>query len=242
MKILRTLVFAAALGLAGCVTPEPSGAQAEGVSSALPSDNSKAGAEEQIASLRAAADGSSDVIIITAEPLSALLENRSEREQFSLLTYAMGTALRATTASPLLTTNGENHGRATIIDGPHGMVITVFASDIPPGFHGVHLHQVGDCSDPGAGFKASGGHIGVDEAEHGILNPKGYHVGADFPNVWASEAGITAELFAAGLTFEQALDEDGFALIIHENPDDHISQPIGGAGARIACAAFFPEL
>ena len=31
------------------------------------------------------------------------------------------------------------------------------------------------------------------------------------------------------------LDEDGSAVIIHEQPDDHLTQPIGGAGGRIAC-------
>jgi Cu-Zn family superoxide dismutase len=36
---------------------------------------------------------------------------------------------------------------------------------------------------------------------------------------------------------EPLLDGDGSALLIHAAPDDHTSQPIGGAGARIACAA-----
>jgi len=27
------------------------------------------------------------------------------------------------------------------------------------------------------------------------------------------------------------------AVVIHASPDDHASQPIGGAGARVACAA-----
>jgi len=31
------------------------------------------------------------------------------------------------------------------------------------------------------------------------------------------------------------LDGDGSAVIIHEHPDDHMSQPIGGAGGRIGC-------
>jgi Cu-Zn family superoxide dismutase len=31
------------------------------------------------------------------------------------------------------------------------------------------------------------------------------------------------------------LDEDGSAFIIHENADDHMTQPIGGAAGRIAC-------
>jgi Cu-Zn family superoxide dismutase len=32
------------------------------------------------------------------------------------------------------------------------------------------------------------------------------------------------------------MDADGAALVIHANPDDYRSQPIGGAGDRVACA------
>ena len=51
-----------------------------------------------------------------------------------------------------------------------------------------------------------------------------------------------AEVFAPNLSLGEAvgrlnlLDADGSALVIHASPDDHVSQPIGGAGARIACA------
>ena len=31
------------------------------------------------------------------------------------------------------------------------------------------------------------------------------------------------------------LDADGSAIVVHASPDDHKSQPIGGAGARVAC-------
>jgi len=31
------------------------------------------------------------------------------------------------------------------------------------------------------------------------------------------------------------MDKDGSALVIHANPDDYKTQPIGGAGARIVC-------
>lgn len=136
-------------------------------------------------------------------------------------------------------TDGTSIGEASLRPGPHGMVIRLKASGIPEGWHGAHLHQVGDCTDYDKGFKASGSHINISGAEHGLLNPAGYHTGADFPNLYATEEkGLVGELFASGLLLEQANDDDGFALIIHENEDDHITQPIGGAGARLACAAF----
>ena len=31
------------------------------------------------------------------------------------------------------------------------------------------------------------------------------------------------------------LHEDRLAIIIHESPDDHMTQPIGGAGGRTGC-------
>ncbi|PZN98004.1 MAG: superoxide dismutase family protein, partial [Alphaproteobacteria bacterium] len=35
-------------------------------------------------------------------------------------------------------------------------------------------------------------------------------------------------------------DTDGLSFLVHANLDDHVSQPIGGAGARIACGVFQP--
>jgi superoxide dismutase, Cu-Zn family len=32
------------------------------------------------------------------------------------------------------------------------------------------------------------------------------------------------------------LDGDGTAVVFHAAPDDHMTQPIGGAGARVGCA------
>lgn len=135
-------------------------------------------------------------------------------------------------------TEGTAIGEATVRPGPHGMVIRIMAEGLPEGWHGAHLHQVGDCSDYENGFKKSGSHINVSGTEHGLLNPEGYHTGADFPNMWAHADGMKGELFAGGLLLDQAKDDDGFALVIHESEDDHVSQPIGGAGARLACAAF----
>jgi Cu-Zn family superoxide dismutase len=50
-----------------------------------------------------------------------------------------------------------------------------------------------------------------------------------------------AELYSPRVSLKGAggrpslLDADGSAIVVHANPDDHNSQPIGGAGARVAC-------
>ena len=78
-------------------------------------------------------------------------------------------------------------------------------------------------------------------ALHGLLNPDGNEAG-DLPNLYVAADGTgTAELFSgyvslSGKSTRPALmDTDGSALVIHASPDDHKTQPIGGAGARVAC-------
>lgn len=135
--------------------------------------------------------------------------------------------------------NGEGAviGAITIIEGPHGSMleVTLEPGSLTPGWHGLHLHQVGDCSDLGV-FKKSGGHLGLIVNGHGLLNPLGPEIG-DVPNIWAAADGSAGyEAFTPYITIEDLADEDGTAMIIHANRDDHISQPIGGAGPRVACA------
>lgn len=152
--------------------------------------------------------------------------------------------------------DGGPIGQATFRDGPNGVLIQLefSAGGLPTGWHGLHLHQRGDCSDFANGFQASGGHVGMGErVQHGLLNPRGPEAG-DLPNIFAPASGVfAAEVFAPLVTLGpripgtanraerlSLLDEDGSALLIHAGPDDQISQPIGGAGARIACAAITP--
>lgn len=133
--------------------------------------------------------------------------------------------------------DGSAIGDLVLRQGPHGVMVeaTVRAGGLAPGWHGLHLHQVGDCSDVGA-FKRSGGHVGMIEGGHGLLNPLGPEAG-DLPNIWAGPDGSAGYEAFTALTSTGALsDADGTALIIHESRDDHLSQPIGGAGARVACA------
>ena len=61
-----------------------------------------------------------------------------------------------------------------------------------------------------------------------------FFVGAD--GVGAAEVFSSFVTLTGGKAGAPALaDADGSALVIHANQDDYMSQPIGGAGARIAC-------
>ncbi len=132
---------------------------------------------------------------------------------------------------------GDEIGQVRLIEGPNGVILRAefAATALPSGWHGLHLHQVGDCTDLGV-FKRSGGHVGKIEGGHGLLNPKGPESG-DMPNLYIGpDGGGAMEALLLIESVNTLLDADGSALIVHEKADDHITQPIGGAGARIACA------
>ncbi|GAB5459186.1 MAG: hypothetical protein Hens3KO_22160 [Henriciella sp.] len=137
----------------------------------------------------------------------------------------------------LIDGSGSQIGSVNMLGGPNGvlMEVTVAEGGLEPGWHGLHLHQVGNCDDLGV-FKNSGGHVGMIANGHGLLNPAGPEAG-DLPNIWAGADGSAGyEAFSQLFTLSDIVDEDGGTLIIHAERDDHLSQPIGGAGARVACA------
>jgi Cu-Zn family superoxide dismutase len=143
--------------------------------------------------------------------------------------------MRAT--GDLMGNDGNTIGNVNMIEGPNGLVIEVTAEEsaIEPGWHAIHIHQTGDCSDEGE-YTVSGGHVGKIEGGHGLLNPDGPEAG-DLPNLYAFNNGkVMYETYTDLITLSDVMDEDGGAIIVHEGRDDHMSQPIGGAGDRVACA------
>ena len=137
----------------------------------------------------------------------------------------------------LMGDDGNEIGSINLVEGPNGILVNVSieASGLEPGWKAIHLHQTGDCSDTGE-YTASGGHIGKIEGGHGLLNQDGPEKG-DLPNLYVTADGsVEYETFTNLVAMSDILDDDGSAAIIHEGRDDHMSQPIGGAGARVACA------
>ena len=140
-------------------------------------------------------------------------------------------------AAEMIDPDGAVIGKATFEQTPHGVLMYVEVAGLPAGAHGIHLHAVGACTPD---FKAATGHINPDGVPHGLRHPEGPDHG-DLPNLYVGADGSAqAEFFTvlvsvAGGDVPALLDDDGSAVIIHENPDDHITQPIGGAGGRISC-------
>ncbi|HVK43264.1 MAG TPA: superoxide dismutase family protein [Phenylobacterium sp.] len=135
---------------------------------------------------------------------------------------------------------GAAIGTATLMDAPHGVLVRLQVKGLTPGWHGLHFHEKGDCSK--SDFTSAGGHVhGKPTMVHGLLNPDANEAG-DLPNLYVAADGTgNAEVFstfvslAAAAGREQLTDADGSAIVIHASPDDHKTQPIGGAGARMAC-------
>lgn len=167
----------------------------------------------------------------------------------TLLLAAPG-AVSAQTAAPaagaqtataaVKTGDGKDLGTATLTEAPHGVLLRLDMKGLTPGWHGLHFHEKGDCGTPD--FKSAGAHVHTTAAVvHGLLNLDGNDNG-DLPNIHAGADGaVMAELYSPLVSLKGAggrpalLDADGSAIVIHASPDDHKSQPIGGAGARVAC-------
>ena len=111
---------------------------------------------------------------------------------------------------------------------------------VPPGTHGVHVHNVGRCDAPE--FTSAGGHFDpgpAGNADPDLNHP--FHSG-DLPNIVANATGaVTATSYTTRFNLGGPLspfDADGAALIIHQNPDTYQTGTKGqgvGGGTPIAC-------
>jgi Cu-Zn family superoxide dismutase len=134
---------------------------------------------------------------------------------------------------------GESIGTIELSSTNAGVLLNLDLNGLTPdGEHAMHIHEVGDCT-PLESFKNSGGHFNPHGKHHGMKHPEGQHAG-DMPNLKPDGKGaIATTILNRHVTLDSGqagvFDADGSALIIHAGADDHMSQPSGAAGARIAC-------
>ena len=138
------------------------------------------------------------------------------------------------------TADGKDAGTLTLREGKGGAVdVKVDVKNLPPGEHGIHIHQNAKCDAPD--FKTSGGHFNPGSKLHGIKNPSGPHAG-DIPQnlIVAADGTDKVEFSLRGVSLDpKAMNSlftgDGTSIIIHEKADDMMTDPSGNSGARIAC-------
>jgi Cu-Zn family superoxide dismutase len=130
---------------------------------------------------------------------------------------------------------GQSVGTATLSDAPHGVNIKLDITNLPPGEHSLHIHQVAKCDPPD--FKTAGphfDHVGGEHAEH----DHGAMPAGDIPNfsLFVSKDGTAhAKVVAPNVTLgdddHSVFSNGGTAIVIHA--------VAGGTGdaapARIAC-------
>ncbi|WP_397414219.1 superoxide dismutase family protein [Phenylobacterium sp.] len=152
----------------------------------------------------------------------------------ALALFVATTAHAQAVTIPMKSNAGAFVGQVTFTAAPKGVLLRVETQGLAPGWHGLHFHEKADCSK--SDFTSAGGHVhGGGDRIHGLLNPAANEAG-DLPNLFVGADGIgKAEVFSALTTLAALRDADGSSVVIHANPDDHTTQPIGGAGPRIAC-------
>jgi superoxide dismutase, Cu-Zn family len=115
-----------------------------------------------------------------------------------------------------------------------GVRVHVHIEKAPPGQHGLHVHEKGDCSDPKAA--SAGGHFNPGGMEHaGPMDAK-HHAG-DLGNIEIKADGtgdldITSNMLTVKAGPNSVV---GRSVVFHEKADDLKTQPTGNAGGRLGC-------
>lgn len=146
-----------------------------------------------------------------------------------------GGKTRATAVAVLApAANGQVRGEVRFTEEAQGVRVTAQVTGLTPGKHGFHIHEKGDCSAPD--FMSAGGHWNPTGAPHGAPGTGSNHHYGDLGNLEANEQGVARlERTFNWLSFTGTNSFLGKAVLVHANPDDLTSQPVGNAGARVAC-------
>ncbi|MEU7691730.1 superoxide dismutase family protein [Microbispora hainanensis] len=151
----------------------------------------------------------------------------------------------------LTNAQGQNVGTVQVENDENGGTeVKIRVTALPPGFHGMHIHDKAVCDpnakDPATGspFSSAGSHLG-----------SGSHPGhaGDLPDLLVRGDGVgQASYVTDRFTVEDLLSGDGSSIIIHAKPDNHANIPgrysrsgpdaetlkAGDSGGRIACGVF----
>ena len=158
---------------------------------------------------------------------------------------AAGETDPSTATAVLRDATGATVGRAILTQAGGTVVVAVHATGLTVGFHGFHVHAVGQCVAP---FTTAGGHHNPTGANHGD------HAG-DLPVLLAQQSGTANSAAQTDrFTLASLFDADGSAIIVHAVADNYANIPTrytssttglpgpdaatlatGDSGGRVAC-------
>ncbi len=143
----------------------------------------------------------------------------------------------------MVSNEGKSLGTIDLVETTAGVMLRVNLKGLgSEGEHAIHIHEKGRCT-PASSFTDAGGHFNPRDNKHGMKHPEGQHAG-DMPNLKPNSDGVIKTQFLNKyITLKDTdqverasvFDTDGSAIVIHEGADDHVSQPSGDAGGRLAC-------
>ena len=154
---------------------------------------------------------------------------------------SMGDETLRATAHLQPTKGNKTLGEATFEQVGDKVHVVIYVQGLKPGQeHGLHIHEVGDCSS-GDGMSAKG-HFNPYGKPHGQPTSPDRHAG-DLPALKAGKDGrAKVDVMADVITVQPGpASVIGRAVIVHADPDDYRTQPTGNAGARLACGVIRRE-
>jgi superoxide dismutase, Cu-Zn family len=111
---------------------------------------------------------------------------------------------------------GENVGFVKLTKQGGKVIVRGEVSGLTPGFHGFHVHAVGECVAP---FTSAGGHYNPGGVDHGS------HAG-DMPSLLVLDDGTAEGQFATdNFAIDDLFDADGSAIIVHAGADNFANIP-----------------
>jgi Cu-Zn family superoxide dismutase len=126
-------------------------------------------------------------------------------------------------------------GTMKFIQAEDGVLVAAVLSGLPPGEHGVHLHEKGVCAAPD--YASAGDHFNPTNQPHACPPDKERHAG-DLGNIEVDAEGngrfeLRTDLLTVG---DGPSTVVGRAVIIHDMKDDCTTHPSGDSGMRLSCA------